>query len=98
MPVKTLEQIVDDKVEKGAAWLDYNYPGWLDKVSLDRLNMGQCGNCIIGQAVSMYTETLFEGGHAQACALGFDCDSDTNYSDLEAGWNRKVTELREERE
>ena len=36
-------------VEKGARFLDENEPGWVDKINLDELDMGNCTCCILGQ-------------------------------------------------
>lgn len=40
---------VKERVERGAAWLDVNYPGWHTKIDLSILDMGNCNMCVLGQ-------------------------------------------------
>lgn len=38
-----------DQVAKGAAWLDANYPGWVDVIDLDSLDISDCTSCVMAQ-------------------------------------------------
>jgi hypothetical protein len=39
----------EDRVQRGAAFLDHVCPGWAWKIALDRLAMDTCDRCIVGQ-------------------------------------------------
>lgn len=49
---------VEERVAKGAAWLDENHDGWIEEVELDRLDLGSECNCVLGQIVSYQSEVL----------------------------------------
>lgn len=34
---------------RGAAWLDKQYPNWVDEINLDRLNIASPTFCVLGQ-------------------------------------------------
>lgn len=38
-----------ERVAKGVAWLDENYPGWFDVIDLDTLDIAACDRCVLGQ-------------------------------------------------
>lgn len=81
-------------VKKGANWLDLNHPGWAHKLDINKLNMDDCQNCVIGQAVGNYWETI--GGTRWAIEHGFDTPSNSTdiaaqgYADLETLWTNEV--------
>jgi hypothetical protein len=37
------------RVKRGAALLDEKRPGWAGRIALDRLAMGSCSACVLGQ-------------------------------------------------
>lgn len=39
----------EERVRRGAALLDEKYPGWADRIELDRLDLGSCTTCVLGQ-------------------------------------------------
>ncbi len=41
-------------VSNGAAWLDKEKSDWINKISLPRLDMGCCLNCMLGQLFGTY--------------------------------------------
>lgn len=45
-------------VKKGIYWLDENHPGWASRIVLSSLDMSGCRECVIGQAVGDYVETI----------------------------------------
>lgn len=45
-------------VKKGVNWLDKNHPNWVFNIELDKLNMRDCVDCVIGQAVGYYASTV----------------------------------------
>jgi len=42
-------ETVQARVARGAALLDEKLPGWDQRIDLDRLNLGDCFTCILGQ-------------------------------------------------
>ena len=40
-----------ERVALGAAWLDDAHPGWRDRVDIDRLDVGDSCDCVLGQAL-----------------------------------------------
>lgn len=97
---------IDERVKAGAAFLDENYPGWLDRINLDELHMDSCDACIIGQVAGCYRKVYpyldsvhdTEAGTAEAASLGFAIDA-TDYTDrwplLADAWRRHITARRE---
>ena len=68
------------RVERGAAWLDAQAPGWESKVDVGRLVMNNCSRCIIGQVFGHFEEfvNLHSEGRVrrgwEAEEFGFDVD------------------------
>ena len=68
------------RVERGAAWLDAEAPGWESKVDVGRLVMNNCSRCIIGQVFGHFEEFLDRLSpdrvrrHWEAEEFGFDVD------------------------
>ena len=38
-----------DRAKRGASFLDEEKPGWFSLIDLDKLNMGDGNNCVVGQ-------------------------------------------------
>ena len=49
-----------DRIERGAAWLDANRPGWRDEIDLDGLDLGSPCRCVLGQT---FEKAVPEFGH-----------------------------------
>ena len=47
-------------VKRGIYWLDENHPNWASQIDLSQLDMAECGNCVIGQAVGDYSRVTRE--------------------------------------
>lgn len=45
---------IQDRVARGVALLDERSPGWVNKVSLNKLNMWSSADCIVGQVLGNY--------------------------------------------
>lgn len=45
-------------VKRGVYWLDENHPGWAQDINLEMLDMSACTDCVIGQAVGSYSNTI----------------------------------------
>lgn len=82
------------RVKKGAALLDQAIPGWWRRVVFNRLDMGDCNSCVLGQVyaggankVPGYEEDGFNFGCRElgltqrqtAGSLGFDCYKDEDW-------------------
>jgi hypothetical protein len=68
-------------VHSGATWLDSNHPDWVTKIDLSKLNMNDCHNCVIGQAVGDYYKTLR--------AATIDVEDDEKSYNAEYKWSLK---------
>lgn len=83
---------VREAVRRGANWLDVNHLGWANRVNLSMLQMNSCSNCVIGQAVGDYYETIMlasddTGSEEWAIDNGF-CGKD--YWDPETGYDMEA--------
>lgn len=45
-------------VKRGIYWLDENHPNWAQDIDLEKLDMSECTECVIGQAVGGYSYTI----------------------------------------
>ena len=45
----TIEQLICDRVALAARALDKEQPGWSDRIDVDKLDLGDCKACILGQ-------------------------------------------------
>lgn len=43
-------------VKRGINWLDENYPRWASYIDITKLDMSECEECVIGQAVGEYSQ------------------------------------------
>ena len=92
---------IAERVAIGVAWLDEHEPGWVSRIDLDTLEMGDCGQCICGQLVGNFQAALKRWGHNPFAvttsdwveAHGFDV-SYGGYPSLNTAWRRVITERR----
>lgn len=49
---------IPKEVKAGMALLDEKAPGWREKVNLDKLNMGGCVRCVLGQVYGFFDDGL----------------------------------------
>lgn len=81
-----------DRVKAGAALLDDKRPGWWREIAVNRLSMGSCTNCILGQIYGHYHRGIFVlqlsdtmTDDNAVCKFGFDrdrsCEQDGVYWD-----------------
>lgn len=102
----TTNHAADDAVARGAAILDQRIPGWVDKVSLDNLQISSCRSCVLGQLggneEGSYSEMLDYLTDADDDSEwpeinGFDTDYDEySYEDLTASWKALIEQRRAE--
>lgn len=65
---------LEDRVARGADWLDTNYPDWWRTINLDLLDVGDCTVCVLGQLYGDFEE----GARRFAQSHGLDVfDHDT---------------------
>jgi hypothetical protein len=75
---------ITERVAAGAAYLDEHHPGWVERIDLSKLNLGECGHCVLGQlfgdfwdapvfgeSANPYTEEEFQSVFGLARPLGF---------------------------
>lgn len=48
------------RVERGMAWLDAHVPGWLDRIDMETLDIGDCDRCVLGQLFGSFDAGIFE--------------------------------------
>ena len=81
---------VSEKVRAGAAFLDEINPGWEKRIDLDRLNIAEPGDCILGQLYGSYlqgvhtTQIKNPNQHGFYALPGFS-------DDINQGWRNFVT-------
>ena len=54
MDVEVQEE-VNVRVRNGARWLDENFPGWVDRIDLETLNLSNGESCICGQVFAPHS-------------------------------------------
>lgn len=73
-------EAIPTRVQRGAAWLDANQPGWWNEIRLATLNIA--GNCVVQQlddcSERLYDLLVCDFGEHYPYQLGFD--SDVHYS------------------
>lgn len=104
MSTATVELDIEERVELGAAWLDENRPGWLDRIDLDTLSVEHCDLCILGQIYGDYCDAPDEAKYASigdatpSRDRGFNAYSgrDEEYEALTVEWRRLIESRRAE--
>nr|MDT0658055.1 hypothetical protein [Micromonospora sp. DSM 115978] len=87
---------ISARVKAGAAWLDQHRPGWLDRIDLITLDIGDPECCVIGQLDDDWTG-LSDPEFAAACGLLVpgswswpDIKARAEYERLTEGWKAYV--------
>lgn len=77
---------------RGAALLDERLPGWRAEIDVDRLDLGNTCNCVLGELFGSYDRGLKMLGlyDSQAGALGFFKRGRQTWSSLTAGWRALI--------
>lgn len=90
---------VAERVAAGAAWLDGNQPGWVDRIDLERLDIGSCMRCVLGQLYGEYSLAPLEVRYDYdtdvwlALSFGFDAvnrPGQPSVADVTAEWRRLI--------
>ena len=82
-------QTIDERVAKGAAWLDEEHPGWRENIDPEILDMTSCLSCILGQVYENYwwspiTKRWTDADDRKAAAMGFNIDFNLTGDEVEA--------------
>lgn len=87
-------------VNRGAKWMDKNYPGWHKKIKMTKLDMSYGCNCVAGQCIpGGYDgfEYTFNSEHGLVLprAIGeFDDDGNSNWDALGEMWKVQIRKRR----
>jgi hypothetical protein len=96
-----MREILAKRVDKGIEYLNGHNPGWLDKVDLESLNLGQNCNCILGQLYGHYSNAHWanfgEDVHEGYGMKFWANSSPENYALLTSIWKEKIQVMRESR-
>lgn len=100
---ENLELDLKTAVKRGANWLDENHAGWARWINLSELDLNNCENCIIGQSVGNFDQTVgMAGGDGWAETHGFEVRHtikdgrldweklNKDYEELEVLWTKEV--------
>lgn len=103
-----MRSVYDERVERGAEWLDKNEKGWMEKIDLSLLDLREDDACICGQIDASGSHAFYryifnkELAAAQAHELGFilwnkdeGCNA-LDYAKLTTAWKRLIRERRRE--
>ena len=58
--METISEDAHLAVKRGIYWLDEAHPGWATRIDLTQLDMSECRDCVIGQAIGSYTDTTIK--------------------------------------
>lgn len=96
-PETTEKESISPRVERGAAWLDENRPGWRDAIDLRRLRLSSTHNCVLGQVFGGFGRAWGEQGASDhqylvwAAEHGFfEPRGRPYYDDLQRDWERVI--------
>lgn len=61
---------VKERVANGARWLDENFPGWMDRINLETLDLNDSERCICGQVfkeeAAVSSDWIIDSGYGYA--------------------------------
>lgn len=86
-----------EQIAAGVAYLDENHPGWVDKVDLDVLYMGDSATCVLGQLVGEMEYFMTPVSSREwAAEHGFEVWYPPHYIPLGDEWKDVIQALRKE--
>ena len=105
-----MQNDIPTRVAKGVALLDENKPGWVGRISLADLNIGDVQCCVLGQVYGDFHEgihTLELCGGDEGCQegeYGFDslgnnmAEQMQDFKELQKEWVRVIALLRQKQQ
>ena len=60
---------IRQRVEKGAAWLDRERPGWRDRIDLSNLDLGSGRHCVLGHEFEREAANVWLSGFTYALRI-----------------------------
>lgn len=81
---------IETRVARGAALLDEKLPGWVDRIDLDKLDIGNPCQCVLGQtwAGDVHPDSNEYLAHADDLfGHSWDDDTGSNSVDIRHGFN-----------
>ena len=94
----------EKEIENGVEFLNKVYPDWLSKIDLEKLNMDQPSNCILGQLygnfyvardiLDMYDNDTNKMGFTVPIVLCYDEHDIEKWDTLTKEWANKIVELK----
>lgn len=87
---------IEERVAAGARWLDEHRPGWVDRIDLETLDLGDPCRCVLGQEYGNYTFALDEIlDDVSPASRGFNAWATTGeYPALTDAWRRLIEQRR----
>jgi len=96
--------VFEKEIEKGVEFLNKVYPDWLSKIDLEKLNMDQPSNCILGQLygnfyvaqniLDMSDKNYDKMGFTVPIVLYYDEHDNEKWDTLAKEWKEKIVSLR----
>lgn len=95
-------ETIQQRVDRGVAWLDKNHPGWADRIDLNKFEMNNCFNCVMGQLTGDFNRWHLAKNKFDfriPVDLGFLAtevydDQDPEYLLLQEEWQRRIVRRR----
>lgn len=84
--------ILEERVDRGARFLDEKEPGWWDKIDLETLNMKNCYLCILGQLTGDYFINKYF--RIDKADLGFTQPEKEQWLELGRLWKAEILKRR----
>lgn len=92
------EMSIDERVAKGAAWLDERCSDWINRIDLEILDISRPALCVLGQSFGLNPSNwhifmnMHDMGQYDECCLGFESrhalsgDEAVEYEYLNEAW------------
>ncbi len=88
---------IQERVERGAALLDKERPGWFTRLDLKTHQLRSSDHCVLGQEYGFYGAGIVRLGLSTGEEHGFVAGSCSAYTRLRSEWIKVVSERRKAR-
>lgn len=83
-------------VLKGIEYLNNTYPGWLERIDLNKLKVGSFINCPLAQASGIvFLRAARNLKHLECWERGFG-DEHQEFEEFDVVWKEEITKLKEQ--